>query len=56
MPSWDDERGFDGSFDNENDYEYVEDSNDLVSQPRQVGFLQASMLMHLVKLDVDASC
>lgn len=39
IPSWNDEGGFDGSFDDENDYGEIEESSSLVSQPRQVGFI-----------------
>ena len=39
MPSWDDENAFDGSFDNESAYGDNEDLSNLVSQPRQVFFM-----------------
>lgn len=37
LPTWDDESGFDDQFDDGNGYSNMEDSNTLVSQPRQVG-------------------
>ena len=36
LPTWDDENVFDGPFDDGDVHSDVEDSNTLVSQPRQV--------------------
>lgn len=38
MPSWNDDTGFADHFDDENDCSDVDESNTLVSQPRQVCF------------------
>lgn len=36
-PTWDDGSGFDDQFDDGSDFNNMEESNTLVSQPRQVG-------------------
>ena len=45
MPSWDDETGFADYFGDENNGGDVDDSNALVSQPRQVCLLYSILVL-----------
>lgn len=51
---WNDECGFDGSFDNENDYGEIEESSSLVSQPHQVNKIEVEYDRKSKQVDVHA--
>ncbi|KAI5671323.1 hypothetical protein M9H77_11687 [Catharanthus roseus] len=54
MSSWDNNDIIDGSFDNDNDYGDVEDSSNLVSQPRQVNKIEVQYDKTSKQVDVQA--
>ncbi|CAI9754444.1 unnamed protein product [Fraxinus pennsylvanica] len=52
MPSWDDEGGFGGTFDNGNSYSDIDDSSTLVSQPRQISKIEVQFDKTSKQVDV----
>ncbi|XP_059451429.1 condensin complex subunit 2 isoform X1 [Corylus avellana] len=54
LPSWDDESAFGGQYDDGNVYSDVEDSNTLVSQPRQVNKIEVQYDKTSKQVDVQA--
>ncbi|KAM7492361.1 hypothetical protein LguiA_035282 [Lonicera macranthoides] len=54
MPTWDDEGGFGGEYDDGNAYSDVEDSSTLVSQPRQVNKIEVQYDKTSKQVDVQA--
>ncbi|XP_052178447.1 condensin complex subunit 2 isoform X2 [Diospyros lotus] len=54
LPSWDDENGFDGQYDDGGVHSDLEDSNTLVSQPRQVNKIEVQYDKTSKQVDVQA--
>ncbi|KAL3509826.1 hypothetical protein ACH5RR_029227 [Cinchona calisaya] len=54
IPSWEDGNGFDGAFDNESAHSDIDDTSNLVSQPRQVNKIEVQYDRTSKQVDVQA--